>query len=238
MGGRKSKLDPKEVQFLRINTCFTDEEIHNWYFWYCCTIGCTSTSQMDIQQLKKIYKEMESHVEDEYVEHVFRSFDTNGDNQIDFVEFMVSLSMTSRGTFIQKLEWAFNIYDMDKDGFVLPKDMFRILSITNKMTDPEINTKDTGVTESCKVLPRDASRAPRDANIPPSTFLTGTEPPCVIGAPGATTTPLTKEHVNVMTQQINEIFRALDKDRDGKISRKEFIQGLSNTQKNCIKVDP
>ena len=91
--------------------------------------------EMDIQQLKKIYKEMESHVEDEYVEHVFRSFDTNGDNQIDFVEFMVSLSMTSRGTFIQKLEWAFNIYDMDKDGFVLPKDMFRILRVTNKMTE-------------------------------------------------------------------------------------------------------
>ena len=69
-------------------------------------------------------------------------------------------------------------------------------------------------------------------------FSRGRNPPCVTGAAGATTTPLTKEHVNVMTQQINEIFRALDKDRDGKISRKEFIQGLSNTQKNCIKVDP
>uniref|UniRef100_A0AAQ4QBR1 Recoverin 2 n=1 Tax=Gasterosteus aculeatus aculeatus TaxID=481459 RepID=A0AAQ4QBR1_GASAC len=84
-----------------------------------------------------------------YARHVFRSFDTNDDGTLDFKEYIIALHMTSTGKTTRKLEWAFSLFDVDKNGYI------------NK----------TEVTEICqaifKLIPKEEqSKLPEDENTP------------------------------------------------------------------------
>jgi Ca2+-binding EF-hand superfamily protein len=46
---------------------------------------------------------------------------------------MVSLSVTTRGSADQKLEWAFKVYDVDGNGFITRKEMQLIVQSVDKV---------------------------------------------------------------------------------------------------------
>lgn len=53
-----------------------------------------------------------------------------GNGEIDFQEFMVAASVTSHGTPLEKLRWAFHMYDTDKDGLVTYDEAYKLLSVS------------------------------------------------------------------------------------------------------------
>ncbi|XP_010777759.1 guanylyl cyclase-activating protein 2 [Notothenia coriiceps] len=54
----------------------------------------------------------------DYAESMYRAFDRNRDNTIDFLEFVAALNLVFRGELEPKLRWSFKVYDRDCNGYV------------------------------------------------------------------------------------------------------------------------
>ena len=83
---------------------------------------------------RKVYKQAFGESAKELSDAIFQSFDTDGNGKIDFEEFLVGLSMSGsngndRRSRIQKLRWAFNVYDKDRSGTIDKKEMVSIVKV-------------------------------------------------------------------------------------------------------------
>ena len=90
----------------------------------------------------------------DFAEHIFRTFDTNGDYSIVFREFLFALSITSKGMTDEKLELVFNMYDMDKNGFITQGEMLDIITSTAKMVQAVKVNESTSVKKIEKIFRR------------------------------------------------------------------------------------
>ncbi|XP_066839658.1 calsenilin isoform X3 [Anser cygnoides] len=62
-----------------------------------------------------------------YAHFLFNAFDADGSGALCFEDFVGGLSVLLRGTVQEKLNWAFNLYDINKDGFITKEEMLEIM---------------------------------------------------------------------------------------------------------------
>ncbi|XP_066129343.1 Kv channel-interacting protein 1 isoform X3 [Saccopteryx bilineata] len=62
-----------------------------------------------------------------YAHYLFHAFDTTQTGSVKFEDFVTALSILLRGTVHEKLRWTFNLYDINKDGYINKEEMVDIV---------------------------------------------------------------------------------------------------------------
>lgn len=116
---------------------------------------------------------------------------------IDFKEFICALSVTSRGKMEDKLDWAFQLYDIDGDGKITYDEMLAIVEAIYKM-----------VRGNGPYMPFKGGAMQTN----PTRFQVGS----MVKLPEDEDTP---------EKRVRKIFRMMDKDENGSLDMEEFKEG-------------
>ncbi|XP_048409201.1 guanylyl cyclase-activating protein 2 [Stegostoma tigrinum] len=78
-------------------------------------------------EFKRFFGVLDNEEAAEYIENMFRAFDKNGDNTIDFLEYVAALNLVLRGNLEHKLKWTFKVYDKDGNGCIDKTELLEIV---------------------------------------------------------------------------------------------------------------
>jgi Ca2+-binding EF-hand superfamily protein len=78
-----------------------------------------------------------------FASHIFRAFDLDKSNTVDFREFLIGLSMTSTTSSPQlKLEWIFQVFDIDGNGLLTRSECLEVIDTIVRFNYSQQNDKD------------------------------------------------------------------------------------------------
>ncbi|XP_018415262.1 PREDICTED: guanylyl cyclase-activating protein 2 [Nanorana parkeri] len=106
------------------------EELQEWYKKF--VVECPSGT-LFMHEFKRFFGVQDNQEAADYVEHMFRAFDKNGDNTIDFLEYVAALNLVLRGKLEHKLKWTFKVYDRDGNGCIDKTELLEIVESIYKL---------------------------------------------------------------------------------------------------------
>ncbi|XP_036382554.1 Kv channel-interacting protein 2 [Megalops cyprinoides] len=116
---------PEGLEKLQEQTKFTKKELQILYrgFKNECPSGMVNE-----ETFKLIYSQFFPQGDSStYAHFLFEAFDTNKNGSVSFEDFVTGLSVILRGSIIDRLNWAFNLYDLNKDGCITKEEMTDIM---------------------------------------------------------------------------------------------------------------
>ncbi|XP_053319312.1 Kv channel-interacting protein 1 isoform X3 [Spea bombifrons] len=127
---------PEGLEQLEAQTNFTKGELQVLYrgFKNECPSGVVNEDTF-----KQIYSQFFPHGENAlhtnlahkdasmYAHYLFNAFDAAQTGSVKFEDFVTALSTLLRGTINEKLRWTFNLYDINKDGYINKEEMMDIV---------------------------------------------------------------------------------------------------------------
>ncbi|XP_007897747.1 guanylyl cyclase-activating protein 2 [Callorhinchus milii] len=99
-------------------------ELQDWYKKF--VVECPSGT-LFMHEFKHFFGVTENQEAASYIENMFRAFDKNGDNTIDFLEYVAALNLVLRGKLEHKLKWTFKVYDKDGNGCIDKTELLEIV---------------------------------------------------------------------------------------------------------------
>ncbi|XP_032081399.1 Kv channel-interacting protein 2 isoform X1 [Thamnophis elegans] len=116
---------PEGLEQLQEQTKFSRKELQVLYrgFKNECPSGIVNE-----ESFKQIYSQFFPQGDSStYATFLFNAFDTDHDGSVSFEDFVAGLSIILRGTVDDRLSWAFNLYDLNKDGCITKEEMLDIM---------------------------------------------------------------------------------------------------------------
>ncbi|KAM6943477.1 guanylyl cyclase-activating protein 2-like [Xenentodon cancila] len=109
------------------------------------------SGNLHLHEFRRIFGVNSSSSEEElaYVEIVFRSFDTNKDGKIDFMEYVAAVNLVFRGELEDKLKWSFKVYDRDGNGSLTRQEVQGVVKIINKIRRHDDPSVEGNIDEIC-----------------------------------------------------------------------------------------
>nr|XP_056701035.1 guanylyl cyclase-activating protein 2 [Euleptes europaea] len=105
-------------------------ELQEWYKKF--VVECPSGT-LFMHEFKRFFGVQNNQQAESYVENMFRAFDKNGDNTIDFLEYVAALNLVLRGKLEHKLKWTFKVYDKDGNGCIDKNELLEIVEAIYKL---------------------------------------------------------------------------------------------------------
>ncbi|XP_072768472.1 A-type potassium channel modulatory protein KCNIP1-like isoform X3 [Nerophis lumbriciformis] len=133
---------PEGLHQLEAQTNFSKQELQVLYrgFKNECPSGIVSE-----ETFKQIYSQFFPHGDaSAYAHYLFNAFDSAQTGSIKFEDFVTALSILLRGSITEKLQWTFNLYDINRDGYINKEEMTDIVraiyDMMGKYTYPVLRT--------------------------------------------------------------------------------------------------
>merc|ERR1712001_563249 len=132
----KPKLSEEEIRFISEQTGLEREKLLENYKRF---LRKHPSGKLDFSGMKTMLSESIPEADTSgLVEHVWRIYDTNLDGEIDFREFMLALSVMSKGSAEDNLRQIFRLFDVNSDGKVERSELGSVAEELSKLGSGEV----------------------------------------------------------------------------------------------------
>jgi len=126
---QKTELTEDDIEFIMDNTDFNRDQVLRWFAAF--KAQCPDC-RLDRPNFVNFYKNLipgNSEVKDEFADAVFQAFDFDNNGYVDFGEFLIAFWIKAKGSVRNKLVWLFDVYDIDKSGFISMTELTHMLRL-------------------------------------------------------------------------------------------------------------
>ncbi|XP_035484246.2 guanylyl cyclase-activating protein 2-like [Scophthalmus maximus] len=117
----------------QIQTQEEELELNNIQDLYKSFIMECPSGSLYLHEFKRMFRVQQGTPESQYMDNIFRAFDMNHDNTMDFMEYVAALHLVLRGKLEDKLRWCFKVFDGDGNGRLDRSELQMIVKIIYRM---------------------------------------------------------------------------------------------------------
>lgn len=128
---KNSDITNEDLEFLKKHTRYNEKTIKEMYEGFKQDCPERKISKEKFVEMYRMF--FSSGNPEKFCENVFRTFDVDKNDYIDFKEFLLAVGITSGWSSKEKLKWAFRIYDINGDGFIEKEEMTKIIQALYEM---------------------------------------------------------------------------------------------------------
>jgi len=135
MGSSSSSFTQEEFEQMKAYTNFSEQELLRLHrrFKKLDTDGSGTLTTDEFLNIPEL-------ASNPLLERILSIFDKNQNNEIEFEEFISGLSIFTKGSMESKLKFVFQVYDLDRDGYISNGELFHALKmmIGNNLNDLQL----------------------------------------------------------------------------------------------------